>query len=134
MEESDWFVGINAAALPYAPDGMKEAGSTVGALFSPGFAEYQLPNNASRSTTISNVDVVNYLLGNFRTVKEVRQATRCRELKSVRFCKGRLTAVAQVSASKFAQGGRLLPGGYAVARTSALMQDFGHLSRVPNGM
>src|SRR5271170_441563 len=35
------FVGINAAGLPYATDGMNEAGLTVGALFFPGFAGYQ---------------------------------------------------------------------------------------------
>jgi choloylglycine hydrolase len=68
------FVGINAGGLPYATDGMNEAGLTVGALFYPGFAEYQQLSEGSQSTTISNVEVVNYLLGNFKTVEEVRQA------------------------------------------------------------
>ena len=35
------FVGVNAAHLAYATDGMNEAGLTVGALFFPGFAKYQ---------------------------------------------------------------------------------------------
>src|SRR6202041_4083222 len=35
------FVGVNAAGLAYATDGMNEAGLTVGALFFPGFAKYQ---------------------------------------------------------------------------------------------
>jgi len=35
------FVGVNAAGLPYATDGMNEAGLTVGVLFFPGFAEFQ---------------------------------------------------------------------------------------------
>ena len=68
------FVGVNAAGLPYATDGMNEAGLTVGALFFPGFAEYQEPSADQQSTTISSVDIVNYLLGNFKTVEEVRQA------------------------------------------------------------
>jgi choloylglycine hydrolase len=68
------FVGVNAAGLPYATDGMNEAGLTVGALFFPGFAEYQQPSADLQSTTISSVDIVNYLLGNFKTVEEVRQA------------------------------------------------------------
>jgi choloylglycine hydrolase len=68
------FVGVNAAGLPYATDGMNEAGLTVGALFFPGFAEFQEPSAAQQSTTISSVDIVNYLLGNFKTVEEVRQA------------------------------------------------------------
>ena len=68
------FVGVNAAGLPYATDGMNEAGLTVGALFFPGFAEYQQPSADHQSMTISSVDVVNYLLSNFKTVEEVRLA------------------------------------------------------------
>ena len=68
------FVGVNAAGLPYATDGMNEAGLTVGALFFPGFAEYLQPSADHQSMTISSVDVVNYLLSNFKTVEEVRLA------------------------------------------------------------
>ena len=68
------FVGVNAGGLPYATDGMNEAGLTVGALFFPGFAEYQTLKADEQTTTISNVDLVNYLLSNFKTVDEVRQA------------------------------------------------------------
>ena len=68
------FVGVDAAGLPYATDGMNEAGLTVGALFFPGFAEYQQPSADQQPMTISSVDLVNYLLGNFKTVEEVRQA------------------------------------------------------------
>ncbi len=68
------FVGVNAAGLPYATDGMNEEGLTVGVLFFPGFAEFQQPSAAQQSTTISSVDLANYLLGNFKTTEEVRQA------------------------------------------------------------
>ena len=68
------FVGVNAAGLPYATDGMNEAGLTVGVLFYPGFAEFQEPKPDQQSNTISSVEVANYLLGNFATVDEVRQA------------------------------------------------------------
>ena len=74
MEEPYGFVGVNAAGLPYATDGMNEAGLTVGVLFFPGFAEFQEPNSDQQTTTISSVDIANYLLGNFKTVEEVRQA------------------------------------------------------------
>ena len=53
---------------------MNEAGLTVGALFYPGFAEFQEPNSDQQATTISSVDIANYLLGNFKTVEEVRRA------------------------------------------------------------
>ncbi|MCX7286198.1 MAG: linear amide C-N hydrolase, partial [Rhodobacterales bacterium] len=68
------YVSIDAAGLPYATDGMNEAGLTVGALFYPGFAEYQPPDDSKRAATLSNVELVNYLLGNFATVAEVRAA------------------------------------------------------------
>ena len=68
------FVGVNAAGLPYATDGMNEAGLTVGVLFYPGFAQFQEPSPNQLATTISSVDVANYLLSNFKTVEEVRQA------------------------------------------------------------
>ncbi|MBL8907637.1 MAG: choloylglycine hydrolase family protein [Rhizobiales bacterium] len=68
------FVGINAAGLPYATDGMNEAGLAVGALFFPGFAEFQEPRADQQSVTVSSVDLVNYLLSNFKTVGEVREA------------------------------------------------------------
>ncbi len=68
------FVGVNAAGLAYATDGMNEAGLTVGALFFPGFAKYQEVKADELATTVSNVDLVNYILSNFKTVDEVRQA------------------------------------------------------------
>ncbi len=70
------FVGVNADGLAYATDGMNEAGLTVGALFFPGFAKYQEVKADELATTISNVDLVNYILGNFKTVDEVRTAMR----------------------------------------------------------
>ena len=68
------FVGVNAAGLPYATDGMNEAGLTVGVLFFPGFAEFQEPNADQQSSTVSSVDLANYLLSNFTTVDQARQA------------------------------------------------------------
>ena len=56
------FVGVNAAGLAYATDGMNEAGLTVGALFFPGFAKYQEVKADELATTVSNVDLVNYIL------------------------------------------------------------------------
>ena len=68
------FVGVNAAGLPYATDGMNEAGLTYGALYYPGFAQYQEPAADQQSISIGSVDMGNYLLGNFKTVEEIKQA------------------------------------------------------------
>lgn len=68
------YVGVNAAGLDYATDGMNETGLTVGVLFYPGFAQYQEPAAGQAPVTISNIDLANYLLGSFATVEEVRGA------------------------------------------------------------
>lgn len=68
------YVGINAAGLPYATDGMNETGLTVGVLFFPGFASYQEQSDEEQQTSVSVVDLANYLLGSFKTVVEVREA------------------------------------------------------------
>jgi choloylglycine hydrolase len=68
------FVGVNAAGLSYATDGMNEAGLTVGVLFFPGFAEFQELSADQQASTVSSVDLANYLLSNFATVAEAREA------------------------------------------------------------
>jgi choloylglycine hydrolase len=68
------FVGVNADSLAYATDGMNEAGLTVGVLFFPGFAKYQEVKADDLATTVSNVDLANYILSNFKSVDDVRQA------------------------------------------------------------
>jgi choloylglycine hydrolase len=52
------FLGINALGLDIAADGINQAGLTVGALFLPGFAEYQrFPADGKHA--VSNVDLAN---------------------------------------------------------------------------
>jgi choloylglycine hydrolase len=68
------FVGVNAGGLPFATDGMNEAGLTVGVLFFPGFAAFQEPNAEQRASSVASVDLANYLLSNFASVGEVREA------------------------------------------------------------
>lgn len=68
------YVAINANGLPFAADGMNEEGLVVGMLYFPGFAEYQKPSEDMTAKTLGNGDVANYLLGNFKTVEDVRKA------------------------------------------------------------
>ncbi len=68
------YVGINANGLPFAADGMNEEGLVVGMLYFPGFADYQEPTDETTAKSIGNGDVANYLLGNFKTVEDVRAA------------------------------------------------------------
>lgn len=68
------FIAINAVDLPVATDGMNESGLTVGVLYFPGFAQYQPMVDAAESSSLNNVDLAGYLLGNLRSVAEARVA------------------------------------------------------------
>ncbi len=68
------FVFVNAYGLDAATDGMNEQGLSVGLLFFPGFGEYQTVPKGQNEKALSSVDFATWLLGNFSTVDEVRNA------------------------------------------------------------
>lgn len=67
------FLGINTLGLDIATDGMNEAGLSAHALYIPGFFEYQ-PYPAGGKNALANTDVVNWILSQYQTVDEVREA------------------------------------------------------------
>ena len=68
------FVAINALNFPFYLDGMNETGLTIGGLYLPGFAEYQPLKAGEESSTINNLDLIGYLLGQFQSVTEIKSA------------------------------------------------------------
>lgn len=76
-------VGMNTYGLPIISDGLNEAGLAAGNLLFPGFAEYQPFDQAKAAGTIAQYEVVTWILSNFSTVNEVREA-----LKGIRVCMG----------------------------------------------
>jgi choloylglycine hydrolase len=76
-------VGMNTYGLPFLSDGMNEKGLAAGNLLFPGFAEYQPYNAAQASKTIAQWEVVTWILTNFSTVDEVKEA-----IKTIRVSKG----------------------------------------------
>jgi len=66
------FVAMNAVKKPFVTDGMNETGLTLGVLYFPGFAEYQSFKDGEESRTLNNVDLSAYILGQFKTVKEIK--------------------------------------------------------------
>ncbi|GAI90284.1 unnamed protein product, partial [marine sediment metagenome] len=68
------YVAINALKLPYYLDGMNETGLTIGALYLPGFAEYQTFKAGEESSTVNSLDLIGYILGQFKTVEEIKVA------------------------------------------------------------
>jgi len=66
------YVGINMLKKPYYLDGMNEEGLTVGSLYFPGFAKYQTLKDGEESCAINNIDLTAYILGQFKTVQEIK--------------------------------------------------------------
>ena len=67
------FIGVNAMGFDVATDGMNEAGLSAHAWYIPGFFEYQ-PYPADGKNAIANTDLVNWVLSQFETVDQVREA------------------------------------------------------------
>ena len=68
------FIAINAAHLSYYAEGMNETGLTAGALYFPGFAKFQEIEPGKEASTINAPELIGYILGQFKTVGEVREA------------------------------------------------------------
>ena len=66
------FVAMNAVKKPFVTDGMNETGLTLGVLYFPGFAEYQSFIASKKTRTVNNVDLSAYILGQFKTVNEIK--------------------------------------------------------------
>ncbi|WP_457747335.1 linear amide C-N hydrolase [Sulfurimonas sp.] len=67
------YVAINAVKQPFITDGMNEMGLTVGVLYFPGFAKYQKLKAGEESMSMNNVELSNYILGQFKTVGEIKE-------------------------------------------------------------
>lgn len=68
------FVAMNAVKKPFVTDGMNETGLTLGVLYFPEFAQYQNFKAGKESSTMNNVDLSAYILGQFKTVEEIKEA------------------------------------------------------------
>ena len=73
-------VGMNTFDFPYITDGINEEGLTGGTLAFP-IAQYHAYDPKDADTTISNSEVLTYILSQYKNVAEAR-----RGLQSVRVC------------------------------------------------
>jgi choloylglycine hydrolase len=65
------YLGVDCNNMPWVVDGLNEKGLSVGLLWLPG-SIYQAVPTSEPSTAISVVDLGHYLLGNCKTVEEVK--------------------------------------------------------------
>ena len=67
---------LDALTLPVGSDGQNEAGLSLGALLFPGFAKYQDVPVEKCGSSVSSLEFPVWILGNFKTVQEVRDALK----------------------------------------------------------
>ncbi|MFC5050382.1 linear amide C-N hydrolase [Rubritalea spongiae] len=68
------FVGMNGVGMPIVLDGLNEKGLYFGAHYFVGEAKFADINDENNAKAIGSADLGNWLLGNFATVDEVREA------------------------------------------------------------
>jgi choloylglycine hydrolase len=69
-------VGIDAVGKDMIIEGMNEKGLDVGLFYHPGYADYEAYDPAQAAESMSATDLGQYLLTNFSTVDEVREAVK----------------------------------------------------------
>lgn len=68
------FIYMNAYNQPAVTDGLNEKGLGFGALYLPAETEYQEVKDGDQSRALSNISFGTWVLGNFSSVEEVREA------------------------------------------------------------
>jgi choloylglycine hydrolase len=76
-------VGMTAFKMPLFSDGLNEKGLVVANLMFPGYAQYESFDPGKAKITLAHFELATWLLSNFATVAEVRQA-----IDKVRVCEG----------------------------------------------
>ncbi|MDJ0978299.1 MAG: choloylglycine hydrolase family protein [Erythrobacter sp.] len=77
------YVGATGLGKLLTTDGLNEKGLSGGIFYLPGFADFPEMNEERRAASLGPTDVINYFLGNFATVAEVREAMADLEIVSV---------------------------------------------------
>ena len=67
-------VGMDGIGLPIVVDGMNEAGLAGGALYLPGYADYQAVPTGQERNSVASYELLLYILTNFATVAEAKAA------------------------------------------------------------
>jgi choloylglycine hydrolase len=70
------FVAIDMLEKDIFADAMNERGLAIGLFYHPGFASYMEYDKAKAAKTITAVDVISYILGNFATVEEAAEGMK----------------------------------------------------------
>lgn len=70
------YVGLAVQQAEFVVEGINEAGLAAGLFYFPDYGEYEKYDAAKKDRTISDLQLVSYILGKCRTVDEVKEAVK----------------------------------------------------------
>ena len=68
------YVGLSVEQKEFVAEGLNEAGLSAGLFYFPGYGEYEAFDETKQATSVSDLQLVSWMLGNFATVDEVKEA------------------------------------------------------------
>lgn len=68
------YVGLAVEQKEFVAEGLNEAGLSAGLFYFPNYGRYETYDPALKSTSIADLQLVSWILGNFSTIDEVKQA------------------------------------------------------------
>lgn len=70
------YVGLSVEQKEFVVEGLNEAGLSAGLFYFPGYGKYEDYNAGHKNSTITDFQLVSWLLGSCRTTDEVKEAVR----------------------------------------------------------
>ena len=70
------YVGLAVEQAEFVVEGVNETGLSAGLFYFPSYGEYLPYDKSKNSSTISDFQLVSWILGNFKSVDEVKQAMK----------------------------------------------------------
>ena len=70
------YVGLSVQQKDFVVEGLNETGLSAGLFYFPGYGKYEEYNEALCATSITDLQLVSWVLGNFKTVSEVKEGIK----------------------------------------------------------
>lgn len=68
------YVGLAVEQAEFVVEGVNEAGLAAGLFYFPGYGEYETYSETNKENTVSDLQLVSWILSNFKSINEVKNA------------------------------------------------------------
>ncbi len=70
------YVGLSVEMKEFVAEGINEAGLSAGLFYFPGYGKYEDYDECLKESSIADLQLVSWILGNFKTVEEVKEGMK----------------------------------------------------------